>query len=263
MINLRKAMAARIDGDWELLATAANVPQSVDLTARCLSRRELDRGPNGPSGGQSTIRRRVEALAVSNPDVLVSLARDWRLPSEFPPEGDGVFIPAWRQSLRHLRNAGVIHRSQVDVPSLADEVEFVFADKFPESVSWTDAIEQIRKVPVAALRNVRRWSKCDLEEDPVQFGARGFHPLLLRALRGREFLLDPAEIPLLVKFCQSDLLLADPHESAVVVECCKVLAPDIVQGARDVMTEAIANTKDALSVVPLCYVLLETGWLTP
>jgi hypothetical protein len=252
MIALHEAMSRRLDGDWELLATSANVPESVALTSRMLSRRTLGLGSGGKTRGQRHIRRRVEALAVNNPALLAELAREWRTPTEFPTEGDGYFIPAWRQSLRHLQKLGAIVRSEVDVPALADEVEVLF-----------DAVTE-PETPALQIYKARRWAKRRLLESSVTFHKVCFRPAMLRVLRGREQLLDAAGRTMVAELCTQKLFTYDPYEMGVALEFCRVVLPDIFHSARALVAERIASSGiDPNAVIPLAYVLLDTGWTTP
>jgi hypothetical protein len=69
---------------------------------------------------------------------------------------------------------------------------------------------------------------------------------------------------MVAELCTQKLFTYDPYEMGVALEFCRVVLPDIFHSARALVAERIASSGiDPNAVIPLAYVLLDTGWTTP
>jgi hypothetical protein len=153
MSDLRAALTERCDGYWELLATAAGSPDSVERTTKALAGEELDKGFQNPVG---LIGERVEALAAWNPAVLCDISKTWTSPSD---DKSLWWLNAWRTSLRHLKAFGAIRKEQIDVPELADEIDVLWGELPVKSVSWASALVFVKQQPVFDSGLIRKLSR--------------------------------------------------------------------------------------------------------
>lgn len=103
---LEEYLSRRWDGPWELLATAAGVPESVARTKSALSARSLAATFDGEAVSPTLVEARVEAIAALDPRLLPQLAAQWPQPSTLasdPMDSASDFVvAAWLPALRFL-----------------------------------------------------------------------------------------------------------------------------------------------------------------
>src|SRR5437762_91155 len=126
MIDLRRAAAERHDGSWELLATCAGAPASVEATIEAITNLiqlkadilfEFDLP-------DFMVRQRIEALAAWNPDFIAEFSTTWppigtvneRYQALEWDLGQPILFNLWRTALRHLITTKGINPTEVDVP---------------------------------------------------------------------------------------------------------------------------------------------------
>jgi hypothetical protein len=77
LIELKDRCSLRLDGHWELLATAAGNESSIQKTLVRLNTEELIAG-SLEVGSTWDVEERIYALSVSQPSTLYSLFEEWR-----------------------------------------------------------------------------------------------------------------------------------------------------------------------------------------
>jgi hypothetical protein len=256
---IRVALSQRQDEYWELLATAAGVPESVARTEHGLCAEALSQGPRGPAIAPSLVMERVEALSAFSPDRLARLASEWVPPREI--DDDPWWTTAWTAGLRHLDAVGAISRARAETPALAKECALIWGNPSPPEISWRLFAETLQT-------DLSRYDTCRLvgrariiESTISDHDLRAVPWEMLRLLRGRITLLDPAARTLIHERART-WATRDPLEAALVAEICGDISSQDFDCIRQEVIDAIPSVSDARTLIPLAYVLLGS-WHTP
>jgi hypothetical protein len=190
LTTVRRALAVRGDGYWELLATAAGAPSSIARTEKALSADVLRLGAQGPAEAPSVVRERVDALCAWDPGILARLATTWLEPRDI--NDDPWWTAAWSAGLRHLKTLGVIDRNRADVAALAAEVALLWGDHPNQEISWRRWAEATKGRLSASIREMAQARI--VEDNLTGVDIEGAPLSMLRLLRGRTHLLDASAI---------------------------------------------------------------------
>jgi hypothetical protein len=260
MNGLKEALSRRHDSYWELLATAAGASASTAKTIEGISAREIYKGVQGRAIAPSFIRERIEAISVSNVQILADLARQWIDPQDI--HGDPWWIAAWEASLRHLKGLRLVTQEAVNVPELSREVHVLWNDPIHQQVSWHTMLHQARLTEIQNFE-IRDKSRYQLEERSISGpDVRQAPPKLFRLLRGRANRLDPSARAILASM-QETCLNRDPFEAALIIELYKELSLGTCENLYYKLADLVPSMTDPRDIIPLVYVLLNDNWKVP
>jgi hypothetical protein len=277
--RLREALSARDDGYWELAAASAGAPSALERVRAGLTGEELERGARGDAIAPSVVRERVEAVAACDPRMLIEIAGGWGAPVEL---GDRPFFAAaFGAALRHLAAHGAITRSAITRsevagsevagsrvavdPELEAEVEILWPlARDIEARRWRDLVDAHRRAAHVPFDRIRALARVPLVDRALGVNDVADAPwAMLRALRGREHLLDPSARAHLREVASGLSPDADPFDAAVLVEIASRVDPELLAIVRDAFVARLPGEPDARAVIPLVYVLLGNGWVVP
>jgi hypothetical protein len=274
--GLLSVMKARTDGDWELLATAAGEPSSVDRTIAALS------GPVLASSGITSgthARRRVEALAALDIVEVLAVADAWLRPGQAAGNGSGsppALVEAWATALRFLPQNRQLALLEGDVPGAWEEEKLALTSPIPPFATWEHLIHFVQRARgYAELRAVDRglFPVTAVTEGVIdalldvpprkrwgQFQAlRVLRPLIDRlSPNARAFLLDLALASWGEFFGDSpaQLLL---YELAFAID----QEAEVVSLAAEHLQNSLDVASGPLHLLQTAYVVSGTGWMMP
>ena len=257
--HLREKLSMRQDGYWGLLAASAGMPSALASLLIRLSTEQLDKATLRSEITPSLVREHVEALAAFDTEQLIELTDSWRPPSEI--RGDPFWQAAWSTALRHLRKPELL-KMVAEVPELAAEVAALAPADVHGVRSWSELAHEY-KSRFIPYETVRGWARIPLSDRSI--GVQQVKPaplLMLRVLRTREQLLDPAARNQL-RSAAGDVLKLDSFEAALLLEIVRKFDPNVITAARKDLTELLPGLPDARAVIPLAYVLVSPNWIVP
>jgi hypothetical protein len=295
MSELQKALAKRCDGYWEMLATAAGMPASVEKSLQRLSAEELSMGFGHPD---CIIMERVEALAAWDPVVLADLSKTWVRPRT---DRSLQWTQAWRASLRHLKALNAVAPGEFDVPELADEFDVLWGEVPEGPLSWSAIFEMMKGQPLSHYWLIRRLARSGLVGPyPSLAELLDAPPGMLRLLRGnvshltseaRHYLLEagasclkgelkrmptvvqrwvvgpdgkptrveglPAFLPLGQTPLEGNLTDAPP-----ILELCWEISPGFTEALAGKLAERISEISDPRAIATVVFILV-SEWRLP
>lgn len=280
--EFERLLARRDDSFWELLATAANSPVSVEKTASALQAVVLCDESSPYSSTPSRVQDRVEALAAADVQRLVEVARTWPqiqflTKSEMVAGTHDLLVAAWSRSIRHLPDdAGVSMSLRSEVPAIRDEQDVRIASCRQRLLRWSDVL-RLALHPDATYETFRIQAPTSLEEEAVTrpmmqdlilSGDPGSDVTRLgraRLLRNIRMLLEDDAVSWLQEQLDSqtalDARLMWTHEFCAAAEIAR--SPAYFGALRSTVSAALVDAFVAREAAPLCYALLERGWRVP
>lgn len=257
---LTEQLAKRMDGYWELVATAVGQEVSLDKTLTGLSAKELARGALGKAIAPSVIRARVEALAAYDPALLASLAREWIAPHEIVD--DPAWAAAWSTSLRHIKEVNRLERADVDVPALAEEVDVLWFEP-GQPISWYDTARRLAGAEKPwSYNELRKLARCALVEPSLSDQDLAHARVaMVRLLRGRTSILD-STAHTFIRDLAERTIQGLSSVAPLALEVALALTPERRQEFEALLLSRMRTVDDPRPLAPIAYVLLG-AWRVP
>lgn len=269
-------LSRRCDGPWELLATAAGVPESVSRTKSALSTHSLAATFEGEAISPSLVEARVEAIAAFDPRLLARLAADWPHPSTFTSDpmdaASDFLVSAWLPALRFLSIEKPFdgEPSAWPVRLLNQELSILGAPARPP-ISWAEVVEGICS---EALRyeDARTMDATEVTPDGEHALLRALGPenavehrcILVRLMRGHCHDLSEmtiAGVTLLFRMAM-DALPQNPNSPSLASLLGQLLvaAHAIPSDARGLIERAFDAGVGPQMLAPVVYPFLASRW---